>query len=265
MLPSTAVIKRTAKTILKGNMLRCVVAVSVAVAIYFATSLTVGVSAVFLGNFMATVLQNLLLIFLLLPLFLGVLRFFRRLQWGVKDDVISIFHYFSAANIYTRALKFLIAVWARILLRTVLLMIVPTLLQVMSNTDFYGSLGIQMPVWASDLWMVAKFVRIISTVLIMIYALRFYMAPFLYVADEDMHYAEALHLSKMISKRTALEFVYLGLSLIVWIILSVFAVGLVLTLPLLILCYLVHCRFAVAQYNATVSIAYSEPFYSTEI
>lgn len=262
MLPTSAVVKETVKTILKGNMLRSVVAASVAILGMLIANCIVSLVAHIVSESIAVLLQYVFIVMLILPLFLGLLRFFRRMQWGVNDDVVSVFHYFSDVKQYKRALDLILPISVQVFIRMIVFSLPVTILSTLSNDQFYKGMGLKMPAWAYDLQAVIIFFEIISIILVAVSSIRFYLAPFLYVADEDMDYAEAIHRSKVISKRTRLDFAFLVATLILWILLSVLIIPLIFTLPYFMLCYLVHCRFAVAQYNEAVSNIYNPHFYN---
>ena len=77
----------------------------------------------------------------------------------------------------------------------------------------------------------------------------FYIAPVLFIADDNMDCAEAIHMSTIIAKGSSIDFVYLFFSFIGWILICFFLIPIVFVLPYLICSYLVHIRFAVAKYN----------------
>ena len=82
--------------------------------------------------------------------------------------------------------------------------------------------------------------------------LKYYLAPFLFVADEDMDVMEAIHKSTVLTRATAVDFLILVLSFLGWILLSVLVMPLIFTLPYMVMSYVVHSRFAVANYNKVV-------------
>ena len=83
--------------------------------------------------------------------------------------------------------------------------------------------------------------------------LKYYLAPMLIIADENMDVNEAIHMSVVISKNTTLDFVYLAFSMIGWILLSLLFIPLLYTLPLFMMVYLTHCSFAVNEYNERIN------------
>ena len=72
---------------------------------------------------------------------------------------------------------------------------------------------------------IAVFCSAVILSLIHILMLRYYAAPILSVADEEMDASEAIHMSCVIYKRTMLDFIYLFFSFAGWLLLSLTAVS----------------------------------------
>ena len=137
---------------------------------------------------------------------------------------------------------------------------------VLSSERFYNFFDLSLPVWTSSLWTLNSFLAIISSFALIFVALKYYLAPFLFVSDANMHPAEAINMSVIISRRTGSDFVALVLSFALWILLSVFVAPLIFTIPYFIAAYGVHCRYAVTAYNNDVDNFNSKdaPFYSVD-
>jgi uncharacterized membrane protein YccF (DUF307 family) len=77
---------------------------------------------------------------------------------------------------------------------------------------------------------------------------------------------EAIHKSTLLSRATSIDFLGLLLSFFGWILLSVTVIPLIFTLPYFLTSYMVHSRFAVANYNKVVSkmSSYGEAQFSSE-
>ena len=217
------------------------------------------------GSVAASFVFVLLEILIMAPLFLTTLRFFRRMQWGIEDRIISIFEVFANKALYKRALRFTVSISLRVLGIALLLFIPYTFFRLLTSNAFYEQLGLAMPVWAANFEFVPVFLRTIADVALFFIMLRYYLAPFLFVADEEMDPAEALLTSKIISRRTAFDYFTLILSFLPLILLSVFVMPLLFTMPYFIMAYLVHCRFAVAQYNSVLDgLNNKTPSYSAD-
>lgn len=265
MLASTKIIKKTAKTVLREKIPVSLAVSTVIMSVQIVFLYMCSTLSTVIGSAAATFLFVLLEILIVSPLFLSALRFFRRLQWGTEDKVISVFEIFANKGFYKRALRFTFSVALRIFGIALLLFIPYTFFRLLTSNAFYEQLGLAMPVWAANFELVPVFLRTIADVALFFIMLRYYLAPFLFVADEEMEPAEALITSKIISRRTSFDYFSLILSFIPLILLSVFIMPLLFTMPYFIMAYLVHCRFAVAQYNSVLDgLNNKTPSYSAD-
>jgi len=191
-------------------------------------------------------------IFMLCPLGLGILRLYWRFMWDTDDDIVTVFHYFSEKAVYIRTVKFVCALFLK-LFYTGFLLLLPSFITEFFSTDrVYGWIGISMPSWATNLYLVSVFLRSAAIVLLVVLSIKYYLAPFFFIANEEMDVFEAIHRSTVISKATSMDFVLLVFSFLGWIILSVTVMPLPFTLPYFAVSYLVHSRFATAGYNKVV-------------
>ena len=109
-----------------------------------------------------------------------------------------------------------------------------------------------IPVWTSNLWALNSFLVILSTLALVFVMIRYYLAPTIFIANDEIDPAEAVNMSTIISKRTGADFVGLTLSFAGWILLSLLVAPLIFTLPYFTTSYCVHCRFAITTYNMDV-------------
>lgn len=265
MTSPTFAVKDTAKTILKGNYYRCILATLIPVFLSLTVTFTASIMSVVLSNAVSYGLMAVMHVLVVLPVILGLLRFYHRLMWNQKDNVISVFHYYSDATLYKKALKYSFIFILRLLSVAVLTYLPVILLWIVSNEQIYEFLETEMPKFVSSLSVAEKGLTILSTATFIFFNLKYYLTPFLVVADEDMDISEALHMSKMISRKSTIDFVGLFFGMSFWILISVFSIPLPFTLPYIILAYMVHCRFAVAHYNETANRENAPPFYSSNI
>lgn len=266
MLAPSPVVKKTAKTALSKNFMTSMVVACVFLFIYFIASLTASLISVFSDMIGYVIAFVLLAFFALSPLMLGMLYYFRRLIWDSKDSVLVIFKYFSSVEEYKRALHFTFLIFVRLVITALITFSPCILVWLLSNDAIYEALGFSLPIWASNLWTLNSVIAIISSLALVFVMLKFYLAPFIFVANDEIDPAEAVNMSSIISKRTGGDFFGLVLSFAGWIILSLFVAPLVFTLPYFIASYCVHCRFAVTAYNRDVDSfnASGAPSYSTD-
>ena len=266
MLAPSPVVKQTAKNALSPCYLTAIAVSCLLLFIYCIGGLIASMVSIFadLTGYIITLV--LIAIFALSPLTLGVLYYFRRLIWEGRDSVLIIFKYFSSLDEYKRALHFTLLIFLRLVITALVTFSPCIVVWVLSNDAFYEALGMSLPIWASNLWALNSVIAIFSSFVLVFIMLRFYLAPFIFVASDDIDSAEAVNMSSIISKRTGGDFFGLVLSFAGWIVISLFIAPLVFTVPYFAASYCVHCRFAITAYNRDVDRfnASSTPSYSTD-
>jgi len=138
------------------------------------------------------------------------------------------------------------------LLYSLLLNIPFFIVKALSHSFLYELIGLSVPFWAANLTSVTVILRLISNIALIFIMLKFYLAPMLFVADDNMESVEAVHMSSTISKKSYVDFIYLGFSFFGWILLSGLVIPMIFTLPYIALSYLIHSRFVISEYNTHI-------------
>lgn len=265
MVAPSAIVKLTAKTAMKGKFVKCVVAATIIVFASLIVIYTLSLAAMVFGEFAYAFLLTVAMLLIIAPLLLGAFHFFRRMYDNAEDSLIVIFHYFSSRELYSRALKLVGLIFLKSLLLYVIFLVPYGITELLASSFLYDTLNISMPVFASNLWVLSAFFKVIADIAVLFLMLRYYLAPFLFVSDEEMDAAECIHMSSVISKRTVFDFIFLIFSFLGWIILSLFMMPIIFTLPYFIISYIVHGKFAVSQYNRVVdNYNNADNYYSAE-
>ncbi len=252
MLAPSPVVKITAKAALRQGFLKSVAVGCILLFAFFAVVLTATLASVFAGNAGYIATMAILIFFVISPLFLGALYYFRRLLWNQNDSVLVIFKYFSSAAEYKRTLHFSLLIAARLLLLSAVLYLPCIIVCLLSNEQIYSLFNLSLPVWTSNLWTLNSFLAIIASLALVFVMLKYYLAPFVFVSNDTVDPAEAVNMSTIISKRTGADFFGLAISFIGWILVSFLVAPLIFTLPYFMASYGVHCRFAITAYNLDV-------------
>ncbi len=252
MLAPSPVVKITAKAALRQGFLKSVAVSCILLFAFFSVIITASLASVFVGNVGYVISIAILTLFVLCPLFLGALYYFRRLLWNQNDSVLVIFKYFSNASEYKRALHISLLIAVRLLLLSVILYLPCIVVWLLSNEQIYSFFNLSLPVWTSNLWTLNSFLAIIASLALVFIMLKYYLAPFIFVSNDNIDPAEAVNMSTIISKRTGADFFGLTLSFIGWILVSFLVAPLIFTLPYFMASYGVHCRFAITAYNLDV-------------
>lgn len=260
MFVGTNAVKATAKTALRGNWTRIIAACCVWI---FTALVCVNVAAMisfFAGTVISVASFLIMVLFLLLPIFLGLLRFIWRILFSMEDSPLYVFYWFSSKDLYKKAIKFIMFFVVRIAFWSILLTVPVLVLQSLSNGYIFKLFDIALPVWTANLKMAIIIMQNVAVVSVFLIMLKFYMAPVLFIADDNIDANEAMHMSTVISKKTAVEFIYLIFSFLGWILISILVMPLIFTLPYFVATYAVHVRFAVAEYNQHIKNQSENPF-----
>lgn len=249
MSVGTNAVKATAKTALKGNWLKAIAVCLIAVFSAFIGLYTISLLSSLIGEIAANILSLIFNVCLILPLGLGIIRYIWRMLFSVDDNPICAFYWFSSKDLYVAAMHFIMLIVLRVIFWLVILNIPTLLLFILSKNFVFDILDIAMPLWAANLNYSVNFLFNASVIVTFFIMLKYYMAPLLFVADDEIDAYEALHMSTVISKRSGIDFVYLIFSFLGWLFLSMLVIPLIFTLPYMFTAYAVHVRFAVAEYN----------------
>lgn len=254
MAAGTKAVKTTAIITFKANAIHCIIAGLILVFSYFCCVLTSSLFSFANLIFLDFIFKYLLMFLLIFPLTMGLLRFNWRIIFNVKDDCISVFYYFSNRKLYIKCLKLEIHLIFKAFSRSFIFFLPALFAKLFSQKFFYDFFNIRMPVWAGNLGPIFNGLLTFGFVILIFMMLKYYLAPMLIVADENIEIEEAFHMSDIISKKSVIDFIFLCGSFLLWYFASYLIFPLVFTLPYMILSYLYHCRFTVAEYNSDIKI-----------
>ncbi len=252
MTVSISAVKSQAKKALFGNW---VIAIVSALTVIFSFLMIQNIAWVFslvLGDVVANFIMILLTVLLCGPLALGVFRLFWRLHGGLVESPANAFYYFSGTARYYKAIKLCFMLSLRLLMFAAVFYLPAILLYIISSPNLYDFLKMPIPMWSQYLQHLVNFFSSIGAVLIISSMLRFYLAPVLVIADDEMDAEEAVHMSAVIAKTSFTDFIFLAFSLLFWIIISLLFIPLIFTLPYFIMCYVVHSKVAIKDYNERI-------------
>ena len=260
MTVSISSIKADAKKALKGNWLMAIISGLTLLFSYLIIQNTASLLAVVLGEIWATVIMFVLLLLLFCPLLLGTFRCLWRLFGGMDDTVISVFYYFSKMSLYLKVLKFALKLAVRVAIFALIFYLPVIALNVIASPELYRIIDVPIPIWSQNLSLFVKFLSSFSFALVILSISKFYLAPILIIANEEIDLDEAIYMSRVISKGSLMDFVFLIISLIGWMLLSLFFLPLIFTLPYFIMCYIVHSKYSIKDYNDKIKSLSDDSF-----
>ncbi len=265
MVNGNYAVKVTAKHALKGKWLCGGIVSAILLFSYFICLNISSVLGYMFGFIFQELVFNLLFILMFLPIILGALRYFWRILFGANDNPIIIFYYFSEFKLYRKAMTLIFNLAFKVIIFGFFLSIPVFIAKAMSNAYIYDLIGLSIPVWMANLDTFIVFLKILAYVLLAFVMLKYYMAPVLFVADDNMEAVEAIHMSSVITKKTSIDFIYLFFSFFGWFLLSLAVIPAIFTLPYILTSYAVHIRFSVAEYNNYIKQSLNNKFPSYSV
>lgn len=260
MIPTSSVIKKASKVTLKGRWSVSIFVISILLIVFFLCIYSATLLSFVAGDLVAGIFALILELFLLYPIALGVIRYFWRLLHDAQDNPIAVFYYFSSKKLYFRSLSIVFALAFKVLLYSILLNIPYFIVKTLTHSFLYELIGLSMPVWTANLASVTVILSLISKIALIFIMLKFYLAPMLFVADDNMEAAEAIHMSSVISKKSYVDFIYLGFSFLGWLLLCGLVIPIIFIFPYAVLAYLIHSRFVISEYNNHIEQASYNPY-----
>ena len=261
-IPDTYVVKNTVKATLKDRRISAGIAGSIPYVMYLVLMSMYGVFALLLTRNMLilTAVLSAVGMFIFLPVFLGVLRWFWRMAEGCDDPVSEIFYYFTSFFLYKRAVKCILFLTFKCAAGLFVCLLPYFVVNVLSNAWIYQFLGTEIPLWVAGLAVVEAFLRLVGIIIGIFVISRYYLFPARVVMDDNTLLLEAMHSSAVVSKRSFSYFFSLALSMLGWIIISVFMIPIFYTAPLFFTAYVVHARYAIVNYNQNIDKKKNEEY-----
>ena len=250
-IPSSSV-KKTAAFSLKNKYTSGVIAACIYMFLLIILSVCVGLAEIALNRAGVYILTLLFTVFLILPLTFGYIYRGTLLLFTGDCEPLLIFKYFSSKKDYLRALKMSVLLTGNALFAGILFFIPAIFAELIANGKLFTLFGAQIPIWAASIMPVAYILKSAAIVFTIFIMLKYYMAPFLMAANEEMDPLEAIHMSKIISFNSKWNFISLVLSFTGYILACLLIVPIVFVLPYFNASYSAHCRFAVTFYNNAV-------------
>ncbi len=259
-MPGNAAVKSTARVILRKNWPALIACAFLLVAAAFIGIYVENVFLLLMGAFAAWAIVPFTVLYgwlLFMPLLLGVLRYAWHLSSDKTASLDSVFYYFSDPGAYLKSLHFIFSFSIRVVFSAFLAFLpyIAVITAADLATDFADS-QVQM-----HLMFLSTVLVIFGIVLFIVFSVRYYISPLLFVGSEQLEVAETIHLSKIISRRTAGSYIVLIIGLLGWMLLSALGVTLIYTVPYMLLCYTVHCRYAVYYHNHRAKINEETDFF----
>lgn len=256
MFPKISAVKKTATALLSGIWPKAIAAVIIPFAfLLILLNLTALLESIFALPNIILFLRIVLifaLVFLGFPFFLGVIRFFWGISAGSELNISEVFYYYNTKQNFVNSLNFTVLLLGRLSLEFIVAIIPSVVLEYISNSASTLFQDSTAPIWLSNIWIFAVILRALAIIFIISVSLKYYLAPFLFVSSNNLDNLEILEKARAVSKHSISYFWLLILGLSCLILLSIFVVPLIITLPYFLMCYVVHSRYSVVFYNQKI-------------
>lgn len=259
MVPSTD-IKKEAKIFLKSNYISAIFVTTIFIFSFAVVFICLDLFAMVFGPYISFVLFCAILFFIVSPLYMGFLKYFWVLSEGTNKGEICVFWYFSSFKTYFKPIKLFLTIAVKVLPLGLAFHLPALAVWIFSKSFTFELFDIAVPLWASNLQSIVDFLFFLAQIATLIYSSRFYIAPVLLIADSNMDLFEAINMSEVIAKKNSVDFLSLIFTLSGWIAACFLVMPLPFILPYLIMCYVVHFRFAVLEYNNYVEQSIEREF-----
>lgn len=264
MFPSVKSVKTNAKLALKGNWPLAIAAIAVPVLAVLAILLFCDAATYLVKSYALRMffygLAIAASVFIGLPSFLGVIRFYKNLYTGNKADFSQIFFYFSSISRYFRAVGFMFVVALPIAVISFLLLFPSFVLDYIADGGFDFLFKQGIPIWVSNLSIIATFLRCAAIAGIVLVSLKFYMAVYLFIINDCLSPRDIVYQSFAVSYYSNTAFISLLFSMLGWVVFGFLIIPLIFILPYMLMSYVTHAKYAVTFYNSALLKNKNEQF-----
>lgn len=186
---------------------------------------------------------------LIVPLNLGVFRWFWRLTLGADDSVANVFYFFSNRRLYLRSLSFYLLFISRVFLIGFFSFLPAYISEILLNDQFYRLVGIPVPEIINTFYALPYCLYIVGLVFFIPLIIRYFPAPVLLFSDEQLSPNQVYRTAAKISSGRKIEYASLILSFFGWLIVSLLGVTIIFTLPYFLATVALYSSFVVNEYN----------------
>jgi len=258
MLPSSKVVKDTARISLKGRWAPSIAVVSIFICAFLFLTILLSFIFSFLQN--ATLSGTFLSLFtaiiswlIMVPLAMGGVRWFWFSAIDKEIAVSEVFYYYSSPQLLARSVYFVAQFFLRTVFYAIFCFLPLSIMEVLQDSSFYEALELEsgMPMILPVLWPLEYLFLIAGVVLLLFATAKYSLAPVAFVMAEEIPVSDTFSISVSVLKGNASYCVGMMFSFIGWIILSFSGVALIYTAPFILMSYCTFARFSISNHRIT--------------
>ena len=249
VIPGSRPAKSNAKAFLKPMWSQSIAALGILCATVIMGICIKELLAGFVSPAVGTAALVLYTVFVTAPLVMGYIGWLWRATFLPDSACTEMFLPFSALHGYARTVGFVLALAVRLFVAYVVVMLPYAIAHMASSPRFYELVGGSMPVWAINIWIFEKFLKVVGIAAFVLLLLRHYLAPVIFVVGGNLTPAESFYLAKEVGNVSLSAFLQLLWGFLGWALLSLLALPALYTFPYFSFSFIFHCRFAISQYT----------------
>jgi len=249
---SSKAVKHTSKVIYNKNIMHSIVTGLVFLFSVYALYVACSLLSFTQIPFIADILFLILAVLVIIPLTMGIVRYYWRIICDVVDNPVCIFYYLSDFKLYKKALFLTFSLCFKAFLRALIIFAPALTVKLITQEFFYSFLKIPIPLWVGNFGPIFNGLVFLGIIALFFSMIRYGLTFALFVFDENMEVEEIMNMSNIISKKSSVDLIYLFASFIPLILLSLLIFPLIFTLPYFCIAYLIHARYAVTEFNSHI-------------
>ncbi len=258
MIPSSHIIKKTAKSQLKNHWISSIlVAVVFLLVVCFFWILFGFMMPFFVSNKNPEIVSvifsaaySILFFCAVMPLFQGVLRWYWFLGLEKKLSISEIFYYFSEGGLFFKSLFLYVTLLGRVVLVALVSLVPAAVVRLLPVAlgHFFQTIEANGMLF----YFASVVLMVVGLAVALVVVMKYFAAPLMLVINEELVPEEALKIAVdlHLSRGSCLFFV---VSFVGWMVLSLVGVPLIYALPYFLMSYTVAVRFAVTNHRYDMS------------
>lgn len=180
------------------------------------------------------------------PLLFGVFRWFWQTTGGMDSGLSEMFYYFSKGILFRKALFISLNLFLRISLAALVCFLPTILWKVFTHPDFYALFDYTLPIELAGLYEITNVFKFLGLIAFFIFITRYALVFAVLEKSENLSVLKTIKEATLLTKHKKFRLIGFILSFFGWLILCVFALPVIFTLPYL---FTALCLYAREEYR----------------
>ncbi len=170
-------------------------------------------------------------LFLFVPFFIGVLRWFWKISNGEEAELQTVFYYFSSSRLFFKTVLLAFLLFLFVILGALVCFVPFIIISLLTKPEFYALFGTEMPIWTSGLFSLAQMFEIAGLFLFICWIARYALFFVPFFENEQMSAVKIIRESVKLTRGKLIRMVGFIFSFIGWLLLCVFLLPALFVIP----------------------------------